>query len=321
MCVLMEHLAKKEQAYELILPDIMSLRIDELRRLINTATIASLHLGNTPHIKLRFIVKLVSSSSIQHLTHPLLYSRNFGLTIGSQFAKPESSWSKEYKCGDSTNFPLRQIVYVTTLDGSVSKQRLYEGGIKWSEFAGGPRGSGGTAIALPMEDTLTGLDRFMKFIPMALHRLASARDGDFRSASSTSSLVAGIAKQAAVAKDLAVSCVPSMTLATWTEARSSSDTREPKAQFIAPGEWTLVLCHERRSGTNHRGYIIRHAFASMDKDRKSIVLSAPEFFARVLKGDKEATEKLVTEWQQQMRGIYVCDAGEVLEAMTLALRV
>ena len=153
----------------------------------------------------------------------------------------------------------------------------------------------------------------------ALQRLAAARDEYIDSTFSLSGVVAGIAKQAAVSDDKFVSCIPGMLLATWIKAGSSSGEKFPKAQFLVPGEWTLVLCHERQARIANDGYVVRYAFASMDKDKKIMVVGAPEFFARFNKDDKEVGDRLSAEWQREMAGINLCGADEVLEAMTLAL--
>ena len=130
----METLAAKaspKKTYELVLPDIESMRASDLQRLVNIGTIRSLHLGTTPHIRLAAAMKLLAASSITHFTHPVLYARCFDLTVGTQFATPEKSWSKIFPCGDGTNFPLRHVVYVTTglvtLTSHVSAAEDYTG--------------------------------------------------------------------------------------------------------------------------------------------------------------------------------------------------
>jgi hypothetical protein len=175
------------------------------------------------------------------------------------------------------------------------------------------------AVALPMEDSLMGPDQLMKFAPMALRKLATNRADYMNSPFGLSTIVAGIAKQAALGEDNFVGGVPGMMLATWIKAGSSSSEKFPKAQFLAPGKWTLVLCHERQTRAANDGYVIRYAFASMDKDKKSVIIGAPEFFPRFNKDDNEAVERLSAEWQHEMAGITLCHAEEVLEAMTLAL--
>ena len=132
VCLLMGHLSTKHQGYELVLPEIEALKMSHLERLVSYGNVRSLHLGSTPHVKLTSIPKFIASSSIYHLTHPSLYSRSFDRTIGTQFARPEKDWSRGFPCGD--NFPLRQIVYVTTTVRDSSSQPLPQGGIKWSQL-------------------------------------------------------------------------------------------------------------------------------------------------------------------------------------------
>jgi hypothetical protein len=66
---------------------------------------------------------------------------------------------------------------------------------------------------------------------------------------------------------------------------------------------------------------VRYAFASTDKEKKSVIMSASNLFTRFSKGDGGAAERLSAEWQQQMAGINMCSAEEMLEALTLALGV
>ena len=321
VCLLIETFAANASAkktYELVLPDIESMRASDLQRLVNIGTIRSLHLGTTPHIRLAAAMKLLAASSITHFTHPVLYARCFDLTIGTQFATPEKSWSKIFPCGDGTNFPLRQLVYVTTGTRDADIPRLRGGGLHWSKFNTASPNPDAAAIAMPLEDALMAPDRLMKFIPMALGRLVNMRDYH---RSGTSLVVTGIAKQSALARNNFVSCVPGMTLATWTKVGSSSAERSPKAQFLAPGEWTLVLCHERNDRAGNGGFVVRYAFASMDKDKKSVIVSAADLFAKFSKDDSEVAGRLLAEWQATMAGINLCSAEEVLEALTLALGV
>jgi hypothetical protein len=192
VCLLMETLAANTsawQACELVLPNIESMRPSDLKSLVNVGTISSLHLGKTPHIRLAAVMKLIAASSITLFTHPALYSRCFDLTIGTQWARLEKSWSNIFPCGDGTNFPLRQVVYVTTAFLESDIPRLRGGGLDWAKFKTASPTPGATAIATPMEDALMAPARLMKFAPMALGRLVTMEEYDLNSLSGKSRIV------------------------------------------------------------------------------------------------------------------------------------
>lgn len=85
-------------------------------------------------------------------------------------------------------------------------------------------------------------DRLMKFVPMALRRLATNRADYMNSPFGLSAVVAGIAKQAALGEGNFIGTVPGMMLATWIKAGSSSDEKFLKHSFLrlASGRWCCV---------------------------------------------------------------------------------
>ena len=236
----MKHLAaaEKKQAYPLTMPDFEALTGNELKRLVDTGGAVSLHLGNTPLIRLEDVVELANTSSIQHLTHQMLYSRPFDLTIGTPFTASENRWSHGLLADDDTNFPLQQVVYVTTLAGSINNtQHLDTGGIKWSQFADSTvssRDLGATAVTLLTYDALMAPDRVMKLVPMALRRLVATDGFKVSSTMRSSTVLVGIAKQAAVGEDRFVSYIPGFMYETWMTAGTSTAEERPKGNSIIP---------------------------------------------------------------------------------------
>jgi hypothetical protein len=60
----------------------------------------------------------------------------------------------------------------------------------------------------------------------------------------------------------------------------------------------------------------------MEGDNKSMVLNAPDFSTKCMKGDDGGgAKKLAVEWREHMAGISLYHPEEVLEALTFALGV
>ena len=213
--------APARKTFELTLPDMETLQMPELKKLVETNKVASLHARKTPLIKLDSIMKLVAASSIDHLTHPQLYTRCFDLTISTQFARPKPSWSEGFPHGTGLNFPLMQIVYVPGMASNSSLMRVRGGELKWSQAPVGQRHPDPFAVVIPMEDVLMSADRFLQFIPMALERLASADVDRLNGTFSASSVLTGLAKRGSIDEDNKITCVPGMMLATWMKAGTS----------------------------------------------------------------------------------------------------
>lgn len=198
MKLVTEGAADKKTCHELLLPDMTSLRAVDLKSIAHLGNITSLHLGTTPLIKLTALLKAIAGTSVKEFTHPLLYSRCFELTQGAQFARPERSWAKAFPCGTGTNFPLRQMVYVTSTEQNSSMRRLRSVGLAWSHKAAGSDRSKPLAIALPLEDALLSTSRLVQTIHLMLTKLVTASASDLESCFSASCVGTGIAKRIAI---------------------------------------------------------------------------------------------------------------------------
>jgi hypothetical protein len=180
-------------------------------------SIECLHLGRTRKVERWSFAKVLEQldqSFLQALTSPLLWSRALDLT--TSFSWLQEKLSPHFPCSAGTSFPLRQMIYVTSVVED-KPARLSGGGLAWSKRTDIELSS--HCVDNPLEDALLSTNKLASFLPAAIARLSTAQEHQMDS-HPVSNIVLGITKLAAI--DLSPGSLGDSVILELTVARTTS---------------------------------------------------------------------------------------------------
>ncbi|KAF2166840.1 hypothetical protein M409DRAFT_22895 [Zasmidium cellare ATCC 36951] len=186
--------ASARKSLTLHLPSNDSINIEHLRSIVSTTAVCGLHLGRTKQVKLKqMLTELFKDTSLTKLTSPLMFSRVVQITFGpdENLQQAQVRVTEAFPNGIGTRFPLRQIVYLTSVAEAKAK-RLESGGLCWKQ-----RTAKSHSVALFVKDALLSIHEMVKLAPAALARLATAQEWQLES-QPVAKIVLGIAKMLSI---------------------------------------------------------------------------------------------------------------------------
>lgn len=278
------------------LPNHDELRLEDIHSIVDTNAISGLHVGTVSKVTLGEMLTckaLFGTSGPDDFTHPWRYARAAQLTgaHGLEFAERQLAYTDKFICGPGTRFPLRQVVYLTSVR-KPDAARLDSGGLRWKEQVGNSH----YAILL-LQDALLSFKDLPKLIPSgpfeAGNRTGVAARGQIclqghlwhleDAGRSCKSYKVRLQAQSLtlVQDDHRISPLPGLMDSACTMMLGSDNT--PPSMFhkpeVLPGDWTLLVVRERPESSDGSA-TIRYAFVY---DKKPGLEPAPEHLQALIR--------------------------------------
>ncbi|KAK4496301.1 hypothetical protein PRZ48_012281 [Zasmidium cellare] len=281
---------KTQKSLTIWLPSIDGITLEQLKSIVGKDALSALHLARTLKVKLKEkLLNLFDSTNLIELTSSLIFSRAVQMVFNpsENLRQAHLRVTENFPNGIGTKFPIRQIVYLTSVT-EPNAERLDGGGLCWKQ-----RTTNSHHVALPVKDAQLSTHEMVKLAPAALARLATCQEWTFES-QPVAKIVLGIAKMLSVDETHRIKPLPGLMYSQASNAHYDSSVRFMGMLPPKLGGWTLLALHERpatRQGTS----TIRYAFISEDSPGNYNVLPVKTFLSLFAHGKE--LETLDASWQ------------------------